>query len=116
MIGINLKLSKPVERFHTSENAFERMTNLQFLRIDSGYNELYFPQSLNSISRKIRVLQWTYFPMTSLPSNFSPQFLVKLSMHGSKLEKLWDGIQVSKNFYIFFMYILEPIICLCILF
>ncbi|CAG7865212.1 unnamed protein product [Brassica rapa] len=97
VVGINLKLSKAEERLHTSESAFERMTNLQFLRIGSGYNGLYFPQSLNSISRKIRLLEWNDFPMTCLPSNFSPQFLVKLCMQGSKLKKLWDGIQPLRN-------------------
>ncbi|KAL0714116.1 hypothetical protein Bca4012_021095 [Brassica carinata] len=97
VVGIDLNLSKPDDKLHTSERAFERMTNLQFLRIEGGYNGLYFPQSLNSISRKITLLEWKDFPMTCLPSNFSPQFLVKLCMKGSKLKKLWDGIQLLKK-------------------
>ena len=97
VIGIDLVLSKTEDELYTSERAFERMSNLQFLRVYGDRDRLYFPQSLNSISRKIRLLEWKDFPMTSLPSNFNPKFLVKLYMQRSKLEKLWEGIQVSKT-------------------
>jgi len=97
VIGIDLVLSKTEDELYTSERAFERMSNLQFLRVYGDRDRFYFPQSLNSISRKIRLLEWKDFPMTSLPSNFNPKFLVKLYMQRSKLEKLWEGIQVSKT-------------------
>ena len=97
VIGIDLVLSKTEDELYTSERAFERMSNFQFLRVYGDRDRFYFPQSLNSISRKIRLLEWKDFPMTSLPSNFNPKFLVKLYMQRSKLEKLWEGIQVSKT-------------------
>ena len=97
VIGIDLVLSKTEDELYTSERAFERMSNLQLLRVYGDRDRFYFPQSLNSISRKIRLLEWKDFPMTSLPSNFNPKFLVKLYMQRSKLEKLWEGIQVSKT-------------------
>ncbi|KAG7623915.1 P-loop containing nucleoside triphosphate hydrolase [Arabidopsis thaliana x Arabidopsis arenosa] len=97
VIGIDLVLSKTEDELYTSERAFERMSNLQFLRVYGDRDRFYFPQSLNSISRKIRLLEWKDFPMTSLPSNFNPKFLVKLYMQRSKLEKLWEGIQPLRN-------------------
>uniref|UniRef100_A0A1J3IBH6 Disease resistance protein RPS6 n=1 Tax=Noccaea caerulescens TaxID=107243 RepID=A0A1J3IBH6_NOCCA len=73
------------------------MPNLQFLKIGGDCNRLCLPQSFSSISRKLRLLGWTRFPMTSLPPNFDPKFLVDLSMPGSKLEKLWDGNKPLRN-------------------
>ncbi|KFK25888.1 hypothetical protein AALP_AA8G175200 [Arabis alpina] len=95
VIGLDLTLSKPDDALYiTSERAFERMTNLQFLRIRG---RLYLPQKLNSISRKLILLDWDEFPMICLPSNFNSTFLVDLRMQRSKLEKLWDDTQLLPN-------------------
>ncbi|KAF3513509.1 hypothetical protein F2Q69_00008862 [Brassica cretica] len=78
----------------TSERAFERLSNLQFLRIFSkGVN----PQSMNYISQKLRLLVWQGSEMTCFPSNFNPKFLVKLQMQDTKFEKLWEGIKPLNN-------------------
>ncbi|KAH0943192.1 hypothetical protein HID58_002829, partial [Brassica napus] len=54
VIGIDLKEEEDISC--TSERSFERLTNLQFLRISgNGIN----PQSLNYISQKLRVLVWS---------------------------------------------------------
>ncbi|XP_018450357.1 probable disease resistance protein RPP1 isoform X2 [Raphanus sativus] len=72
----------------TSERAFERFSNLQFLEIvGKGIN----PQSMNYISRELRVLKWWEFQMTCFPSSFNPKFLVRLDMNFSGLTKLWKG-------------------------
>ena len=81
----------------TSERAFERLSNLQFLRIFSkGVN----PQSMNYISQKLRLLVWQGSEMTCFPSNFNPKFLVKLQMQDTKFEKLWEGIKVSNILFL----------------
>ncbi|KAF2579975.1 hypothetical protein F2Q68_00006069 [Brassica cretica] len=78
----------------TTERAFERLSNLQFLRIfGKGVN----PQSMNYISQKLRVLIWLGSEMTCFPSNFNPKFLAKLHLQDSKLEKLWGEIKPLNN-------------------
>ncbi|XP_018449032.2 disease resistance protein TAO1-like [Raphanus sativus] len=78
----------------TSERAFERLSNLQFLRIlGKGVN----PRSMNHISQKLRVLIWHKFQMPCFPSSFNPKFLVKLKMPYSKLEKLWEETKPLNN-------------------
>ena len=94
VIGINDETCGDIEC--TSERAFERLSNLQFLRIHGdGIN----PRSMNHISQKLRVLCWSSFQMTCFPSSFNPKFLVKLEMQFSDLEKLWDEIRVSNTLF-----------------
>ncbi|KAF8085329.1 hypothetical protein N665_0671s0008 [Sinapis alba] len=78
----------------TSERAFERLSNLQFLRFRSYFTKLH---RINYLSRKLKLLIWPMFPMSCLPSNYNPKFLVKLKMTCSKLEKLWEGTQSLSN-------------------
>ncbi|CDY22455.1 BnaC03g61680D [Brassica napus] len=69
-----------------SERVFIRLSNLQFLRTKRDGVNL---QSMNYISRKLRVLSWPMFHRTCFPSSFNPTFQAKLDMPFSKLEKLW---------------------------
>ena len=81
----------------TSERAFERLSNLQFLRIlGKGVN----PRSMNHMSQKLRVLIWHNFKMTCFPTSFNPKFLVKLKMLYSKLEKLWEETKVGNILFL----------------
>ncbi|KAL0738861.1 hypothetical protein Bca4012_015071 [Brassica carinata] len=71
------------------------MYNLQFLEIYKKWNgrsRLNLPHGLNYLPHKLRLLHWDSFPLRSLPSKFSPEFLVELRMTSSKLEKLWEGM------------------------
>ncbi|AAG50739.1 disease resistance protein RPP1-WsA, putative [Arabidopsis thaliana] len=83
-----------------TEKSFKGMSNLQFLRVK---NDLYHPNIISSpgpltfISPKLRLLDWSCFPMTSLRFINNLEFLVELRMCYSKLEKLWDGIQLVRN-------------------
>ncbi|VYS56217.1 unnamed protein product [Arabidopsis thaliana] len=98
VIGISLSLSKiEKEEIYIGERAFEKMTNLQFLRIGGDCSRVYFPPSFNYLSRRLILLAWDQFPMTCLPSNYNPQSLVVLSMLESKLKKLWDGNKPLRN-------------------
>ncbi|CAH2073084.1 unnamed protein product [Thlaspi arvense] len=70
------------------------MSNLQFLSFRGyGGNTLQVSRALNYLSRKLRLLHWSRFPMTCLPSTVNLEFLVELIMCESKLEKLWEGVK-----------------------
>nr|AXU93655.1 RPP4/RPP5-like protein [Arabidopsis thaliana] len=68
------------------EESFKGMRNLQYLKIDGD-----LPQSLVYLPLKLRLLEWDFCPLKSLPSTFKAEYLVKLIMKFSKLEKLWEG-------------------------
>ncbi|KAL1203511.1 Disease resistance protein TAO1 [Cardamine amara subsp. amara] len=116
LVGMDLDLSEITGEFNISERCFERMCNLQFLRVyvkfeDSNGIRLYspqslkylspklrlLPQSLKYLSPKLRLLHWEYFPVTSFPSSFIPEFLVEINMRYSKLKRLWKGVQPLQN-------------------
>uniref|UniRef100_A0A0D3BKV5 Uncharacterized protein n=1 Tax=Brassica oleracea var. oleracea TaxID=109376 RepID=A0A0D3BKV5_BRAOL len=103
VIGINFLLEKELK---ISDQAFERMSNLQFLRLDSHYvehiilvrtNSQYILESVNCLPREVRLLHWSTFPMTCLPSNFNPELLMEIKMSCSNLEKLWEGNKTIRN-------------------
>nr|AXU93586.1 RPP4/RPP5-like protein [Arabidopsis thaliana] len=67
------------------------MCNLEYLSVDCSRMEgtqgiVYFPS-------KLRLLLWNNCPLKRLHSNFKAEYLVKLRMENSDLEKLWDGTQ-----------------------
>nr|AXU93638.1 RPP4/RPP5-like protein [Arabidopsis thaliana] len=76
--------------FLIDEKLFKGMRNLQYLEI--GYwSDGDLPQSFVYLPLKLRLLEWVYCPLKSLPSTFWAEYLVKLIMKNSKLEKLWEG-------------------------
>ncbi|CAN7075798.1 unnamed protein product [Brassica oleracea var. botrytis] len=89
------------DEINVSERAFEGMSNLQFLRLeverDGGGDALHIFGGQSYLSRKLRLLDWSYFPMTCLHCIPNPELLVELSMHSSKLEKLWEGTKPLSN-------------------
>ncbi|CAN6804025.1 unnamed protein product, partial [Brassica oleracea] len=106
VIGIDLDLRKLVMGLKISDRVFERMSNLQFLRVKYSMIQPYphrkpYPHSIDPVTclpPNLRILHWDAFPMTCLPSNFNPEFLVKIILTGSNyLEKLWERNKVSKN-------------------
>ncbi|ANM66103.1 Disease resistance protein (TIR-NBS-LRR class) family [Arabidopsis thaliana] len=71
--------------------SLEGMCNLEYLSVDCSRVEgtqgiVYFPS-------KLRLLLWNNCPLKRLHSNFKVEYLVKLRMENSDLEKLWDGTQ-----------------------
>uniref|UniRef100_M4F5R1 ADP-ribosyl cyclase/cyclic ADP-ribose hydrolase n=1 Tax=Brassica campestris TaxID=3711 RepID=M4F5R1_BRACM len=97
VIGINFY----GDEINVSERAFERMSNLQFLRLGLQINgeldafHLYGGPSY--LSPKLRLLMWKCFPMTCLHCIPNPELLVELVMIDSKLEKLWEGTKPLSN-------------------
>ncbi|CDY72109.1 BnaCnng76010D, partial [Brassica napus] len=103
VIGITIELGKELK---VSDRAFERMSNVQFLNrsCDFSYHgpyvldhSPYVLESLICLPRELKLLDWTKFPMTCLPSSFNPEFLVGINMSFSKLEKLWEGNKTIRN-------------------
>ncbi|EOA23685.1 hypothetical protein CARUB_v10016890mg, partial [Capsella rubella] len=97
-MGINLDLSNTEEELIIREKALKRMFDLQFVRIncldlaqaERLHSLLHYPQN-------IRLVDWSHFQNTCLPSTFNPEFLVELCMSYSKLQKLWEGTKQLKN-------------------
>lgn len=97
-------MSKINDEVNISEKAFDRMPNLQFLRLYKNFQDeslkLCLPHGLDCLPHKLRLLHWDSYPVKCMPSKFRPEFLVELSMRDSKLENLWEGIQVRVSVYV----------------
>lgn len=129
LLGISLDMSKINDDVCISERAFDRMHNLHFLRLYKNFQDessnLCLPRGLDCLPHKLRLLHWDSYPIKCMPSRFRPEFLVELSMRDSKLEKLWEGIQVRLNkFYMFLEYYVfinivllnHGFVCVCVWF
>ncbi|XP_060674213.1 disease resistance protein RPS6-like [Ziziphus jujuba] len=109
--GILLNLSDRgiKKNVQVSPTVFSNMCHLRYLKIYGGkqfdgdlsseylqepcrYN-IYAPEGLFDISDELRYFRWDSCPLKYLP-NFSPENLVGLIMRGSKLEKLWNEVQL----------------------
>nr|AXU93533.1 RPP4/RPP5-like protein [Arabidopsis thaliana] len=88
---LGIRLPKPL--LVIDEESFKGMRNLQYLEIGhwSEWSKTDLPQSLVYLPLKLRLLDWYKCPLKSLPSTFKAEYLVKLIMKNSKLEKLWEG-------------------------
>ena len=92
--GIFLDTSK-IGELALSPLVFKQMPNLRLLKIDDWYrHKLHFPRGLQYLPDKLRYLNWSSYPLKSLPSSFTPSKLVKLVMRGCQLKHLWSGVQV----------------------
>ncbi|TYG96431.1 hypothetical protein ES288_A11G350200v1 [Gossypium darwinii] len=70
-----------------SVNAFSKMTTLRLLRVLCLSN----CDDLKYLSNELRLLDWTGYPLRSLPSSFQPDNLVVLLLPYSHIEQLWKG-------------------------
>nr|AXU93666.1 RPP4/RPP5-like protein [Arabidopsis thaliana] len=89
LLGIRLFSKRPLQS-KINEESFKGMRNLQYLEIGL-WAKIDLPQSLVYLPLKLRFLKWDFCPLKSLPSTFKAEYLVKLIMQNSKLEKLWEG-------------------------
>ncbi|CAJ2668529.1 unnamed protein product [Trifolium pratense] len=98
--GITLDVSK-IEDLHLKFDSFTKMYEMRFLKFYYGNcnvaSNIYLPDGLDSLSDKLRYLEWHRYCLKSLPSNFCAKYLVELSMPYSNLQKLWDGVQNLAN-------------------
>ncbi|CAH2079635.1 unnamed protein product [Thlaspi arvense] len=74
VIGIDLNFFQNKDVLNKSKKGFERVSNLYYIRFrDFGNRDrLCLPQGLTYMPRKLRSLNWTFFPMTCLPSKLNP--------------------------------------------
>nr|VDD12770.1 unnamed protein product [Brassica rapa] len=108
VVGISFDTSKIGELF-IHRRAFERMHNLQFLRIFMNHSNenlsLCTIEGMDYLPRledmeflpRLRLLDWSSYPGKCLPQSLRPEFLIKLNMPSGKFEKLWGGIQPLVN-------------------
>ncbi|KAK7309718.1 hypothetical protein RJT34_06671 [Clitoria ternatea] len=91
----------------------KRMSNLRYLKIHNDFRygkcSMYFPDSLESLSDKLRYLLWEGCQLEALPYTFCAEMLVELYMPCSKLKKLWEGIQIHPS-----IFPLPKVVCLCL--
>ncbi|CAA7026293.1 unnamed protein product [Microthlaspi erraticum] len=96
LLGISLDIDE-IDELHIHESAFRKMRNLRFLKIFTNTYmfekkaKLHLPDSFDYLPPKLKLLWWDGCPMKSMPSDFCPEKLVKLTMKNSKLKKLWEG-------------------------
>lgn len=72
------KISKNISSLFLDGTAIEEEDSLWIENISGGFTFLY----------------WNFCSLRCLPSNFRPESLTLLFMKNSKLEKLWEGVQV----------------------
>jgi len=89
-----------LRQIHLKSDAFAMMDGLRFLNIYfNRYSKedkiLHLPPTgLEYLSNELRYFLWSRFPSKSLPPSFRAEHLVELHLRGSKLVKLWTGVQV----------------------
>lgn len=101
-LALDLNMSEINKTLVINKKSFKGMRNLKLLNFykswwpwETGKDRLYLPdQGLDPFPRKLRLLLWDEYPSKSMPFNFRAECLVELKMKNSKLEKLWEGIQV----------------------
>ncbi|KAK2639788.1 hypothetical protein Ddye_027583 [Dipteronia dyeriana] len=76
-----------------SRRVFDKMPNLRLLlfthRVE--FYRVHLPNGLKSLPDELMILEWHRYPLKTLPSNFSPDKLVKLDLSVSNIEQLWEG-------------------------
>jgi hypothetical protein len=72
-------------------------------------------ESLSYLPNKLRAIDLPLYPLKSLPMSFSPDKLVKLDMHFSLIEEIWNEkkvrssvllMQLSVFFFLLFSFII----------
>ncbi|XP_024197650.1 disease resistance protein RUN1-like [Rosa chinensis] len=88
--GMVMELTK-LQVAHWNPEAFSNLSQLSLLHILNAD----LPKGLTCLSNSLRLLEWTGYPLRSLPQNFEADELVELNLCHSNIEQLWKG---TKNF------------------
>ncbi|KAI4331932.1 hypothetical protein L6164_016879 [Bauhinia variegata] len=72
---------------HWDPEAFSKTSELKLLKLCS----MQLPNGLKSLPGALRVLDWTYCPLKSMPLTFQLDELVNLKLCHSEIEQLWEG-------------------------
>ncbi|PRQ55275.1 putative toll-like receptor, P-loop containing nucleoside triphosphate hydrolase [Rosa chinensis] len=76
---------------HWKPEAFSNLSQLSLLQI----RNVDLPEGLTCLSNSLRLLEWTGYPLRSLPQNFEADELIELNLCHSNIKRLWKG---TKNF------------------
>lgn len=82
-----------------SPQTFQRMYRLRLLKFytpsgDTRRINVHISRGLDCMPAELSYFRWDCFPLKSLPPQFCAQKLVELDLKHSRIEKLWDGVQV----------------------
>ncbi|XP_060672073.1 disease resistance protein RPV1 isoform X2 [Ziziphus jujuba] len=102
--GISLNLSDCgiKKKVQVSPTTFSNMCHLRYLKIYGGGKQydgefgpryLQVPENPFDISDELIYFHWDSYPLKYMP-NFSPENLVGLIMRWSKLDKLWNEVEL----------------------
>ncbi|KAM1686232.1 hypothetical protein TB1_033403 [Malus domestica] len=86
--GIVLRLPE-LEQVQWNPESFTKISELKFLQL----HNLNLSVGPEYLSNALRVLDWSWYPSKSLPPTFQPDELSELSLHHSKIDRLWSGIK-----------------------
>nr|XP_023914306.1 TMV resistance protein N-like [Quercus suber] len=97
--GIRICSLEP-SKMKLEPKCLEKMKNLKFLIVSN----VDICRGLKYLPNELRVLDWSGFPLSSLPSNFDPQNLIALNMPECRvtLDKLFKRIQCKNLTYMNF--------------
>ncbi|XP_062028724.1 TMV resistance protein N-like [Rosa rugosa] len=88
--GMVMELTK-LQVAHWKPEAFSNLSQLILLHI----HNVDLPYGLTCLSNSLRLLEWTGYPLRSLPQNFEADELIELNLCHSNIKQLWNG---TKNF------------------
>ncbi|XP_061995441.1 TMV resistance protein N-like isoform X1 [Rosa rugosa] len=88
--GMVMELTK-LQVAHWKPEAFTNLSQLGLLHI----RNVDLPKGLTCLSSSLRLLEWTGYPLRSLPKKFEADELIELNLCHSNIKQLWKG---TKNF------------------
>ncbi|MED6207180.1 hypothetical protein PIB30_033374 [Stylosanthes scabra] len=96
--GIVLDMSQIKRDIHLDADTFKKMPNIRFLKFYDSWRHkksanVYLSSTLETFPNELRYLEWTGYPVKSLPQTFCAEKLVELCMPNSPVSKLWNGVQ-----------------------
>ncbi|XP_062025341.1 TMV resistance protein N-like [Rosa rugosa] len=91
--GIVLDSSEPGVEMDVHAKSFSMMYRLKYLVIKNGN----LSNGLECLPNSLRILEWTGYPLKTLPSHFNPEKLVELNMCHSYIEHFPLGIKPFYN-------------------
>ncbi|PRQ22462.1 putative P-loop containing nucleoside triphosphate hydrolase, leucine-rich repeat domain, L [Rosa chinensis] len=79
-----------LEVAHWKPEAFSNLSQVSLLHI----RNVDLPKGLTFLSNSLRLLDWSGYPLRSLPQNFEPDKLIELNLCRSNIEHLREGAKI----------------------
>ncbi|KAH9725931.1 ADP-ribosyl cyclase/cyclic ADP-ribose hydrolase [Citrus sinensis] len=92
--GISLDMNKVNRKIHMDSFAFSKMPKLRFLKFYGFENKCMVSHLDGVLFAELRHLEWQQYPLKTL--NIHAENLVSLQMPFSKVEQLWDDVQLGE--------------------